>query len=70
MKIHQFFFAEGEKDVETLEEIFEAIATCTPNGGTATGWKDFYNDDLRKCNIIKTCPHRIKICVKEYEYEK
>ncbi|MDE7093395.1 MAG: AAA family ATPase [Oscillospiraceae bacterium] len=45
------FFAEGEKDVETLEEIFEAIATCTPNGGIA-GWKDFYNDDLKKRNII------------------
>ena len=46
------FFAEGEKDVETLEQIFEAVATCTPNGGTAIGWKDFYNDDLKKRNII------------------
>ncbi|MDE5767947.1 MAG: AAA family ATPase [Oscillospiraceae bacterium] len=45
------FFTEGEKDVETLEEFFEAIATCTPNGGIA-GWKDFYNDDLKKRNII------------------
>ena len=46
------FFAEGEKDVETLEEIFEAVATCTPNGGTATSWKDSYNNDLKKRNII------------------
>ncbi|MDE6707417.1 MAG: hypothetical protein K2K06_05200, partial [Oscillospiraceae bacterium] len=46
------FFAEGERDVETLEQIFEAVATCTPNGGTAIGWKDFYNDDLKKRNII------------------
>ncbi|MBD5143777.1 MAG: AAA family ATPase [Ruminococcus sp.] len=46
------FFAEGEKDVKTLEEIFEAVATCTPNGGTATSWKDSYNNDLKKRNII------------------
>ncbi|MDE6088014.1 MAG: AAA family ATPase [Oscillospiraceae bacterium] len=46
------FFAEGEKDVETLEEIFEAVATCTPNGGTATSWKDSYNDDLKKRHLI------------------
>ena len=46
------FFAEGEKDVETLEQIFEAVATCTPNGGVATSWKDSYNDDLKKRNII------------------
>ena len=24
------FFTEGEKDLETLEQIFEAVATCTP----------------------------------------
>ncbi|MDE7122525.1 MAG: AAA family ATPase [Oscillospiraceae bacterium] len=46
------FFAEGEKDVETLEEIFEAVATCTPNGGTATSWKESYNNDLKKHNLI------------------
>ncbi|MDE6088208.1 MAG: AAA family ATPase [Oscillospiraceae bacterium] len=46
------FFAEGEKDVETLEEIYEATATCTPNGGTATSWKDSYNEDLKKRNLI------------------
>ncbi|MBD5143826.1 MAG: AAA family ATPase [Ruminococcus sp.] len=46
------FFAEGEKDVETLEQIFEAVATCTPNGGSATSWKDSYNNDLKKRNII------------------
>ncbi|MDE6706618.1 MAG: AAA family ATPase [Oscillospiraceae bacterium] len=46
------FFAEGEKDVETLEQIFEAIATCTPNGGTATSWKESYNNDLKKRNLI------------------
>ena len=46
------FFAEGEKDVETLEEFFEAIATCTPNGGTATSWKESYNNDLKKRNLI------------------
>ena len=40
------FFAEGEKDVETLEEIFEAIATCTPNGGSAS-WKNSYNAILQ-----------------------
>ncbi|MDE6729941.1 MAG: hypothetical protein K2J71_04100, partial [Oscillospiraceae bacterium] len=46
------FFAEGEKDVETLEEIYEATATCTPNGGTATSWKDSYNEDLKKRHLI------------------
>ena len=46
------FFAEGEKDVETLEEIYEVTATCTPNGGTATSWKDSYNDDLKKRHLI------------------
>ena len=46
------FFAEGEKDVETLERIYEAIATCTPNGGAATSWNDDYNEDLRFRSII------------------
>ncbi|MDE6088484.1 MAG: AAA family ATPase, partial [Oscillospiraceae bacterium] len=46
------FFAEGEKDVETLEEIFEAVATCTPNGGTAKSWEESYNNDLKKHNLI------------------
>ena len=46
------FFAEGEKDVETLEEIYEATATCTPNGGTATSWKESYNEDLKKRHLI------------------
>ncbi|MDE5792718.1 MAG: GIY-YIG nuclease family protein, partial [Oscillospiraceae bacterium] len=46
------FFAEGEKDVETLERIYEAIATCTPNGGAATSWNDDYNEDLKFRTII------------------
>ncbi|MDE6777124.1 MAG: hypothetical protein K2J25_04220, partial [Oscillospiraceae bacterium] len=41
------WFAEGEKDVETLETCFGFTATCTSNGGRQTGWNDeLYNQDL------------------------
>ncbi|MDE5767758.1 MAG: hypothetical protein K2H82_00015, partial [Oscillospiraceae bacterium] len=41
------WFAEGEKDVETLENCFGFTATCTSNGGRQSGWNaDLYNQDL------------------------
>ena len=46
------WFAEGEKDVETLETCFGFTATCTSNGGGSTAWHDFYNNDLVGKDII------------------
>lgn len=47
------WFAEGEKDVETLENCFGFTATCTSNGGRQTGWNDaLYNQDLHGRTII------------------
>ncbi|MDE5885776.1 MAG: hypothetical protein K2H29_11970 [Oscillospiraceae bacterium] len=41
------WFAEGEKDVETLENCFGFTATCTSSGGRQSGWNaDLYNQDL------------------------
>ncbi|MDE5884397.1 MAG: hypothetical protein K2H29_04885 [Oscillospiraceae bacterium] len=47
------WFAEGEKDVETLENCFGFTATCTSNGGRQSGWNaDLYNQDLHKKTIM------------------
>ncbi|MDE7093774.1 MAG: hypothetical protein K2O52_02565, partial [Oscillospiraceae bacterium] len=47
------WFAEGEKDVETLETYFELTATCTSSGGRQTGWNnELYNEDLHGRTII------------------
>ncbi|MDE6005511.1 MAG: hypothetical protein K2G88_09020 [Oscillospiraceae bacterium] len=47
------WFAEGEKDVETLETYFDFTATCTSSGGRQTGWNnDLYNQDLYGRTII------------------
>lgn len=47
------WFAEGEKDVETLENCFGFTATCTSNGGRQTGWNDeLYSEDLHGRTII------------------
>ncbi|MDE5767918.1 MAG: hypothetical protein K2H82_00835 [Oscillospiraceae bacterium] len=47
------WFAEGEKDVETLESCFGFTATCTSNGGGQSGWNDeLYNQDLHGKTIV------------------
>ena len=47
------WFAEGEKDVETLESCFGFTATCTSNGGRQSGWNaNLYNQDLHGKTIM------------------
>lgn len=51
-KSETVWFAEGEKDVETLERCFNLLATCTSNGGRqATWYDDLYNADLEGRSI-------------------
>ncbi len=51
-KSETVWFAEGEKDVETLERCFNFLATCTSNGGRQATWHDdLYNADLEGRSI-------------------
>lgn len=46
------YFAEGEKDVESLENCYGVTATCTPNGAGQTKWHDVYNADVSDRDVI------------------